>query len=103
MHCPYLQLPLDDPIFGDSRPLPARSATGRPAARLQRLQRGKGPLRLGRLTRRLGRLGSPRPTGDPTHNIAFLDSSTTSTVAATTASLYTSRNATSSRGQHGRR
>jgi hypothetical protein len=102
MHCPYLQLPLDDPIFGDSGPLPARSATGR-AARLQRLQRGKGPLRFRRLTRLLGRLGSPRPTGDPTHNIAFLDSSTTSTVAATTASSYTSRNATSSRGQHGRR
>jgi hypothetical protein len=75
MHCPYLQLPLDDPIFGDSGALPARSTT-RPAARPQRLQRGKRPLRFRRLTRLLGRLGSP--SGDPTHNIAFLDSSTTS-------------------------
>jgi hypothetical protein len=27
MHCPYLQLPLDDPIFGDSGRLTPRNAT----------------------------------------------------------------------------
>jgi hypothetical protein len=64
VHCPYLQLPLDDPIFGDSGRLPSMTARTKPAARLHRF---------GTRLPRLRRSSKTRETSAHRHHARDLD------------------------------